>query len=112
MQCNQCAEGEMRLVRFDRRQEVFACRQCQAETLLLDCHYCERRTVRRLVDSSGGVARWSCHRCEVVMHKCPNCLQRQQQGWIVSNAILSKGQSGFTCQRCGVHWPSADKIEA
>ena len=107
MQCAQCDNGEMRLVRFENRQEVYACRQCHAESLLLDCHYCERRTVRQLADAQG-VQRWACHRCQVTQYKCPSC----NSGWVIAQAALNAGKSGFSCGHCKTHWLKKESIVA
>ena len=106
MRCAHCAQGEMRLVRFQQRREVYGCRQCGVESLVLDCHYCERRTVRQLVDSPTGVARWACYQCQVVQHKCPAC----HQGWVVDKRVLDPNAHGFSCQHCLREWAFATDI--
>lgn len=96
----------MRLVRFENRQEVFVCRSCEAETLLLDCHYCERRSVRQLNDSDQGLKRWACYRCQVEQVKCPDC----QQGWVIPSQVLDPQASGFSCGNCQQSWLAAEQI--
>lgn len=98
----------MRLVSYQQRRELYACQQCQVESLLLDCHYCERRGVHRLPDSGQGVARWACQRCRIIQHKCPNC----NAGWVVDNAVSGASGSGFGCSHCSAHWGRADAITA
>lgn len=98
----------MRLVRFDNRQEVYACRECAVETLLLDCHHCERRLVRRLPDSEQGIARWACYRCRVTKHKCPSC----GAGWVLANAAQGRDGEGLSCEHCDGHWLSESEIGA
>jgi transposase-like protein len=98
----------MRLVRFEGRQEVFACRECGQESLMLDCHLCERRAVRQLPDAATGVARWACDRCRIPKYKCPEC----KQGWVVPSELTGTEKGGYRCEHCQHHWPSADNIGA
>lgn len=108
MQCAHCETGTMRLVRFEDRQEVFSCRNCKAETLLLDCHLCERRSVRRLPDSDNHIARWACHRCRITKHKCPSC----NKGWVVPARLTGSKQQGYCCENCQQHWAEQSQIGA
>ena len=108
MQCAHCHTGIMRLVRFENRQEVFACYSCNTETLLLDCHLCERRAVRQLPDSEHHIARWACHRCRITKHKCPSC----NKGWVVPAALTNSQQPGYCCEHCQQHWADEAQIGA
>jgi transposase-like protein len=90
----------MRLIRFQQRHEVYGCRQCGVESLLLDCHYCERRSVRQLPDSVASIARWACHQCQIVQYKCPAC----DRGWVVDKQVSNPLASGFSCQHCQQQW--------
>ena len=108
MQCAHCIDGEMRLVRFDNRQEVFACRSCQLESLLLDCHLCERRAVRRLPETANGLKRWACYYCQVDKYGCPAC----GEGWVVPARILGKPGTGYCCEHCQKSWHSTEEITA
>ena len=109
MQCAHCDNGTMRLVRFENRQEVFACRDCNTETLLLDCHLCERRAVRKLPESDNHIARWACHRCRITKHKCPSC----NKGWVVPASLTpSPHEDGYCCEHCEHQWPEEANIGA
>lgn len=106
MQCAHCEQGEMRLVRFDNRQEVYACRSCQAESLLLDCHLCERRAVRKLPETENGLRRWACYHCQVDKYNCPAC----GSGWVVPASLLGRPGEGFCCEHCAQCWAGPAEI--
>ncbi len=106
MKCAHCQTGVMRLVRFEQRQEVFACNHCQHESLLLDCPLCERRLVRRLPDSAAGIERWACYRCQRDKFKCPRC----HSGWVLSSPRQASGQQRYCCEHCDAAWPAAVEI--
>lgn len=101
MKCTYCDTGEMRLVRFDNRQEVFACRLCNKESHLLDCELCEHRSVQRLPDSPEGLSPWACYRCQLEKYSCPAC----PRGW-VSAGNRPGLVDVYTCDKCNQHWSS------
>ncbi len=73
IKCPACQQHTMRLLRYQGEREIWACSQCGEESMLLDCHLCERRGVRRAGQTDQQVEWWACHRCEVPQYRCPDC---------------------------------------
>lgn len=91
IKCPACHHIAMRLLRYQGEREIWACQDCGEESMLLDCHLCERRGVRRAGQTDQQVEWWACHRCEVPQYRCPAC----GKGW------LHPGDSGeWTCGHC------------
>lgn len=107
MQCTHCDNGQMRLVRFENRREIYACKSCGFESLLLDCHFCERRSVRQKPDSENGVAVWACYRCQIDQHKCPSC----NFDWVIPASIHDAKATHWECQGCKARWESKEMIK-
>lgn len=98
MRCEFCPTGTMRLVRFEAGREIWQCRNCSTESLVLDCGLCEQRSVRRVPDHHGST-RWACSRCQVDQYPCQTC----GRGWVRDLA-----GSWLPCDRCGASWNGSE----
>jgi len=81
----------MRLVRYQGNREIWACRDCAAETPLLDCHCCERRGVHLAVAQPDAENLWDCTFCGNRKRQCGHC----GKGWMVAAARVLP-----TCSQC------------
>lgn len=88
----------MRLVRYQHGLGVHACRECDNESVLLDCHLCERRAVRKLGPNEAGNEVWACYNCRVPKIKCPQCAR----GWVESHSEQ--------CDYCEAEFPDTKKL--
>ncbi|CAH0992595.1 hypothetical protein SIN8267_02728 [Sinobacterium norvegicum] len=99
MQCPQCDDGDIRLLRYQNGLDIWGCRQCDYQSALLDCPSCERRLVRRIGVNSLVAEVWACYHCCEPKLKCQGC----GRGWLVADA------GGCGCDQCGQRWPNIDK---
>ncbi|ROS01158.1 hypothetical protein EDC56_1586 [Sinobacterium caligoides] len=111
MRCCQCEEGEVRLVRYQAGLEVWACRQCDYESPVLDCHTCERRLVRKQGNNSAGHELWSCYNCAKPKLKCPSC----RRGWVMHRSLFfefkpTAAQGEYCCDHCDQSWLDEEAI--
>lgn len=100
MRCGFCHEGRLRLVRFEAGRDIWRCRECGAESLVLDCSLCEQRTLRR-VRGGQGPERWACSRCQVEQYRCPHC----PTGW-----MREQGAGRWRCDTCGAQDDPAERV--
>ena len=92
MRCYRCGGSGMRLVRYQGSREIWACRDCAAETPLLDCHCCERRGVHLTAMPAGAENIWDCAFCGNRKRQCAHC----GKGWVMAQA---SGRN--SCSHCG-----------
>jgi hypothetical protein len=71
----------MRLVRYQGLRDIWGCRDCGAETPLLDCPCCERRGVHLARRNAGGNT-WECLFCGNRRQQCRHC----GKGWVAAVA--------------------------
>jgi hypothetical protein len=96
----------MRLVAFENGREIWACRQCDHRSRLLDCHFCERRGVAYQGQNAQKVPVWACGFCGHKKHQCPECFK----GWVMPKSLLQPGAEGAICDSCNHEWQGIEQL--
>lgn len=106
MRCPSCKQLSLALKAFEGGREIWACQQCEFDSLVLDCHFCERRGVLKAGSNEKAVAVWHCGQCSVKKHQCPSC----SKGWVMPAELLQPGASGLVCDQCQHSWSDDSEL--